>query len=182
MPSEQVVHCAPSECIAPAGPPMSGGVMQHVASLAKRGEVAGHVLAEIVVEMGVGQHHMRDGQLRIGSEAREPWLAGLDHLKRGQPPHAPPLTIAPASALLVPPPAIAQVGDPLAVWPAAALAATLSAIKANDCGKLAPVEGIEPAVYGSDRHGGTCAARDDASKEVRRRSDSSSVQNSSVAI
>ena len=57
-------------------------------------------------------------------------------------------------ALLIEPASVTEVDDVMTVWASTSLAAALRALKADNGGKLAPVDRIEPALLRADRHGG----------------------------
>lgn len=110
---------------------MLGRMVEHVAALAKRGQVAGPVVRRVVVEMSARQDHPRHRQLRPRSQASQPGLAGFEQDGWRQPSHPPTLAAAPGFALLVPPRAIAQVHDRLTMWPTTTLTAALGTSKAD---------------------------------------------------
>lgn len=61
---KQVAFGSTVEGVAPARPAMLGCVVEHMAALAKRGEIPRSVTTRIVSEMAAGQHHTRDRQPR----------------------------------------------------------------------------------------------------------------------
>lgn len=133
----QVAQRPVAEAIPPALPAMLGRVVQHVAPLAQRREVRGRVITRIVIEMRAGQH-----------DPRHP------HLRQRNPQRRDPATLgrSPASPLAIPPTPVAQMRHALQMRTTAALATTTRAVKADRCGQLRPVDRIEPAVFGTDRH------------------------------
>ena len=63
-----------------------------------------------------------------------------------------PLLVALGAQLTVPPAAIRETVDLLPVWPPTPLAAATSPPKADHGRELRPVDGVEEAVLGPDRH------------------------------
>jgi hypothetical protein len=134
---EEIANGAEAKHVPPALPAMFLRVVQHVATLTKRSEVGGIVVARVVVQMSAGQDN-------IG----RPHRSKSEILHR----YASAIFSAPASIASIPPPSIAKVRDTLKVWPLAALAARLSAAKADCLRQLRPVDRVKPAVLGTDRH------------------------------
>ena len=116
-------------------------VVDHVAALAEGREVGVRVVSGVVVSMSRGRHDVRHPH--PGHEIVEARRAG-DRL---------PLLIALGAQLTVPPAAIRETVDFLPVWPSAPLAAAASPPKADHRRELRPVDGVEEAVLGPDRHG-----------------------------
>ena len=54
----QVAQRAKAKDVPPALPAMFGRVVEHVAALAQGGQIGGHVVARIMVEMRAGEHHI----------------------------------------------------------------------------------------------------------------------------
>ena len=138
--------------LAPPSPAVLLAVVEHVTSLAECGEVARPVVARVMVEMRAGQNHVGDRETRGRGDAGEVGLPLLEHMRWRQLAHPPAMTVTPGATLGVPPGAVAQVRDVLAVGAAAVLAAALSPGEADDIREFAPVDGIKPAVLGRDRH------------------------------
>ena len=138
-PREQVAQ-GPSHSIREPPPsPVLFAVMQDVTSLAERGEVPWAVVRRIVIEMGGCQNHAgRAGSGRVA--------LGL------QTPYRPSLAIAPCVPFFVPPTAVSEVLDRLAVRPAAMLAPSLGTPEPDRGRQLAPVDRIKPAMLTADRH------------------------------
>ena len=114
-------------------------VVDHVAALAEGREVGVGIVRRVVVPVGCGQHH--------------PGSAGTaeDVSLRSDPdPPAPP--VAPPAGVSVPPAAVAEVVDYLPMRPPAALAAASSPAEPDQRRELRPVDGVEEAVLGPDRH------------------------------
>ena len=119
-------------------------VVDHVAALAEGCEVGVCVVGRVVIAMGGCQDDMG-----LASAAED-----ID--ARPDPDPAPP-SIAPTAGLSVPPTPIAEVVDHLPVRSPTALAAALRPTKADRHRQLAPVDRVEEAVLGPDRHGaGLC--------------------------
>ena len=156
---EQVAEGAEPEHLAPPTPSVLLAIVEHVTPLAERGEVAGPVVAWVVVQMRAGQDHAGDGETRGRAMPVRVGLSCLKHLRWWQPAHPPAAAITPGAALGIPPGAVAQVRDVLPMQAAAALAAALGASEADDMGQLAPVDGVIPAVLRSDRHDGSLSHR-----------------------
>lgn len=128
--------------------------MDHVATLAERGEVARPVVARIVVEMRAGEHDARDEQPRRRLEPGEHELFALDRVGMPERADTPPPAIAPDAAIVIPPPAVAEVPDRAPMRTGAMLAAAPGAAEPDEARQLAPVDRVQPAVLGRDRHEG----------------------------
>src|SRR5436305_915879 len=90
--------------------------------------------------------------------AGEDDIGCLDSSQRKPLPLDPPAGVRPpAPRIGVPPPTISEMGDTALVRPCAALAPASGATEANPVRYLRPVDRIEPAVLGADRHGHLCA-------------------------
>ena len=148
---EQVAQGPPHSIREPPPSPVLFAVMQDVTSLAERGEVPWAVVRRIVIEMGGCQNH-------AGSAGSGRVALGL------QTPYRPSLAIAPCLPLLIPPAAVTEVLNRLAVGSAAMLAPALGAPEPDRGGKLTPVDRIEPAMLMTDRH---VASRRPADGNVR---------------
>ena len=151
---EQIAQRAPAKGVHPAPAPVFGRVMDHVAPLAERSEVARPVVARIVVEVRAGEHHARDEQLRRGLEPGEHELLALDRVGMPERAHATTVPVPPDPAIIVPPHAVAQVTDAPPVRTPAAFAPALGASEPDEARQLAPVDRVKPAMFGSDRHEG----------------------------
>src|SRR5690242_1339625 len=115
-------------------------VVDQMAALAERPQIAGAAIAWIVVEMGGGQDHPPDAHCRIVDDVRPSrWSAAI---------------ISPKASLVIEPAAVGELSDPLTMWPATLLAAASGAAEADRGADLRPVDGIEPTEFGADRHGG----------------------------
>ncbi len=113
-------------------------IVKHVAALAQRGEVDRHVVPRIVIEMRTGQNDI--GRADAGQ---------LEPVADRDPPTA---RRAPASRLGVPPSPVAEVRDEAAMRPRTMFAAGAGAAEPDRIRHLLPVDRIEPAVFGADRH------------------------------
>ncbi len=117
---------------------MLGRVMDHVATLAERSEVARRVVGRIMVQMRAREIDPRDADERQRARA---WRS-----------HPAPAPVAPLPAIGIPPAAVAQVEHVPTVRTSAMLAAALGAAEANQLRQLGPVDRVEPAMFGHDRH------------------------------
>ena len=116
-------------------------VVDHVAALAEGREVGVRVVRGVVIPMG--------------SSEDDPGSTGAseDVSPRSDPdPASPP--IAPPTSLSVPPAAISKVVDHPPVWPPAPLAAASRPPEPDHGRELRPVDGVEEALLGPDRHKG----------------------------
>jgi len=105
---EQVAERTAIMGVHPAPSTMLRSIMNHVAALAERRHPVECAVARIMIKVGTGQHHRRPGTVR-------------QNILRG-PSYAPPLAIAPAEPLPVPPSPVTQMEDFQAVGAAAMLA------------------------------------------------------------
>lgn len=113
-------------------------IVDHVAALAERREIILCAVRRIVIEMGAGQHDP------CRADEREDVVAG------GSNPASP--AIAPDTTARIPPPPVAQMYDDLPMRSVAMVAAPLGAREAHELRQFAPVDRIEPAMFGADRH------------------------------
>jgi len=123
-----------------------------MAALAEGGEIGIGVVGGVVVAMGRGQNHPGPAH---GPE--DVHSTGLDA-------HPPPAPVAPGGRVRIPPSPVAEVDYRPPVRSPAALAASLSAPEPDYGRELGPVDRVEEAVLGPDRHGD----RDTGSKRDRR--------------
>ena len=114
-------------------------VVDHVAALAEGREIGVGVVRGVVITMGRRQHHPRP------TDPTEDVSFCTD-----PDPAFPP--IAPPTGIRVPPATIAQMVDHPPVWPPAALAATFRPPEPDYGRELRPVDRVEEAVLGPDRH------------------------------
>jgi len=135
---EQVADRAAVVRVHPAPAPMLGAVMDHVTTLAERGELVERAVAGVVVEVGAGQHHRRPGAVSQDVAGRSL--------------HPPALAVAPVQPPPIPPAAVAEVEDAFPVRAAAMLAAPAGAHEADVMGQLRPVDRVEEDMLGPDRH------------------------------
>lgn len=168
-PKEQVAQSATAQVGQPAAAQMFGPVVQQVASLAPCREIAVGVQAGVVRPMAGRQD--RQGQPRraqIGAVAhrlaasRAPETVSRVEDSRQQLPHRPAAIIAPQAVLRIVPCASIDAGDDAAVRTAARLAAARCTAEADRGRKLRPVDRVEVAVFGADRHGPATLARQQA--------------------
>ena len=124
----------------PAPTLMLRAVVQHVAALAEGLQVRGSVVGWVVIEMRAGQDHAR----RPDSPLPQP--------QRGEPREWSAVSITPPLLVAIPPAPIAQVADHASVRAAAPFAFALRSSEADHGRKLGPVDGVEPAIAGMDRH------------------------------
>jgi hypothetical protein len=117
-------------------------VMEHMAALAERLEIARPVVGGVVIEMGGGQRHLCCGEGPVLDRRRSARNPG----KR------PALPVAPGCAFLIPPAAIAEVKDHAAVGSPASFATSLGPSEPDEGRELRPVNWIEPPVLRANRH------------------------------
>lgn len=115
------------------------GIMDDVASLAQGFEITQRAVARIMVEVRTGQHH-------FGCSNRRESDTTLDR-------HPLPAIRSPAMVAGIPPASVTEMGDPTKVRPTAMLTPGTGPLKPHVGRELVPVDRIEPAVFGSDRHG-----------------------------
>jgi len=113
-------------------------IVDHVAALAKRGQVAGRIVRWIMVEV-----RARDVNPCHAHDRRHP-VTGRAH------PPSPP--VAPMAAIGIPPSTVAEMEHPPTVWTPAMLASPLSAAEPDELRQLGPVDWIEPTMFRHDRH------------------------------
>lgn len=142
-PQEQVAYCFSQTVGQPALAQMLHLVVENMAALAERLEVLRIVVTRVVIEVRAGQIHTGGLNHCVGGQAFQ-----RRQFERTS------LTVAPGLRSLIPPAAIAQVNDQLAVRPAASLAAASGPPEADHVGQLRPVDRVEKAVLRADRHGG----------------------------
>jgi hypothetical protein len=114
-------------------------VVDHMAALAEGSEVGVSVVRGVVIAMGSGKNDPRSSSL---TEDVDPCC---------DPDPSPP-AVTPASDICVPPAAIAEVVDHPPVRPSAALTAASRSPEPDRDRELRPVDGVEEAVLGPDRH------------------------------
>ena len=138
-PAEQVAERLPSEQCPPASPLMLWPVVDHVAPLAEGREVGVRVVRGVVIPVGSGQNDpgLPDAAEDVG-------------LCRNPDPPAPP--VAPSAGIRVPPAAIAKVVDHPPVRSPAALTAAFRPAETDHGRELGPVDRVEEAMLGPDRH------------------------------
>ena len=149
---EQVPGGPAAVRVAPPGPAVLGRVVQHVAALAERGEVARPIATRIVAEMAACQDHPGNRQAGNGTEAVQAWLPCLERIGRGQAAHSPAAPVAPTTALGVPPPPVAQVDHRPAVWPPTTLARALRTLEPDMARDLGPIDRVKPTGLRRNRH------------------------------
>ena len=105
--------------------------------------------------MGAGKADPGDGERRIVGEFDQTKL--VEQGRGGRCRQARQTTsaiVAPDAGIVVEPAAVAEVNDVASVRPATAFAASFGTVEPDHGGQLAPVDRIEPAHGGTDRHGG----------------------------
>ena len=117
---------------------MFGRVVDHMAPLAEGREIARPVARRVMVQVRARDRNARRSHQREEVVARHA--------------NPTPTAVAPAAAPRIPPAAIAQVRDRLAMRTIAMLAAPLGAVEPNEVRQLEPVDRIESAMFGTDRH------------------------------
>lgn len=130
---------------------MLGCVVDHVASLAERGEVARPVVSRVMVQVSAGQHDAGH-TWTWWVYARQYELDGQKIGQGCQSSDTPALSIAPSRAVLVPPSSVTQVDDLSTMRSLAVFATPLRPAKADQVRQLGPVDRIKPAVFRRDRH------------------------------
>ena len=121
-------------------------VVDHVASLAEGHEVGVCIVRGVVVPVRRGQHHPGPtGEAEDVGPRRDP-----------DPPASP---IKPEASIGVPPATISEVINHPPVRPSAALTAAPRPAGPDHGRELRPVDRVEEAVLGPDRHGGALCHR-----------------------
>jgi hypothetical protein len=117
---------------------MLGCIVDHVAALTERLEVRRRAIARIVIQVCAGQDDIRHPD-------------GRQH-KPGF--HGDPLAAVgpPAADIGIPPASVAEMDDTAQMRPTAPLALGTGTIEPDRLRQLPPVDRVEPAVLGSDRH------------------------------
>ena len=126
-------------------------IVNHVAPLAERSQVARGVVGRIMVEVSAGDIDPRDTDDR-----REVYRPDPD------PPSAP---VSPLPTIHVPPPSVAQVEYALTMRATAMLAPPIGAAEANGFRQLGPVDRVKPAMFGHDRHDDSMSQRERERKQ-----------------
>ena len=141
--SEQVPQRSPPEQRPPAPTAVLRPVVLQVAALVPRCEVPARVVGRVVVPMRRRQDD--SGGAQADRQVRE----------RRRSSKAPARPVAPGADLGVPPPPVPEMVDQAPMRPAATLTGAASAPEPDLARELRPVEGIEVAVLGPDRHSAT---------------------------
>lgn len=130
---------------------MLSRIVDDVAALAQSFEVAGRTVTWIMIKVCAGQHNFSssDGPQRYPTFDCQ----------------CLPTPRAPAVVLSIPPASISKMGHPTQVRPTTMLASRAGASKSNDCRKLFPIDWVEPAVFGTDRHSDSMSQVDREQKE-----------------
>ncbi|KAJ8137351.1 hypothetical protein OY671_009436, partial [Metschnikowia pulcherrima] len=155
---QEITQRASAIGVEPSPAPVFRRVMDHVAPLAQRGEVAGRVVGRIMVQVRARDKDPRDADDRRHTRAR-----------RSRTPSA---SVAPSAAISVPPAAIAQVEHPPTMRTSAMLAATLGAAEADQLRQFRPsVQSRtkaenQPAIRHPD-NGGTLARENAVRRSAR---------------
>ena len=138
--SEQIPEGPPHPIGHPSPAPVFLFVVQDVTPLAERREVSRMVVHRIVVEMRGREDNAR--------------LSGRRSSVRSlQARHGPSPAVPPGVPLFIPPSAVSEVLNRLAVGPVAMFAPALRTPKPDRGRQLAPVDRVEPAMLLADRHG-----------------------------
>ena len=121
---------------------MLGTIVRQVAALAKSGEVAQVVVAGIMVAVRARQNHT-SGTMTACDHALDQQRLLLSFAPgAGQPPRSFASTVAPVSALLIPPTPVVQTPHFPPVWTAAALAPSFRPPEPDQAGELGPVDRV----------------------------------------
>ena len=143
---EQVAKGSAPQVGEPPPPQMLRPVVQQVAALAPCGQIPVAVQAGVVRPMAGRQDRQRQPGLGQG---REP----------GRAPKRPTPAGAPLPGLGIVPRSLVQADDHLPVRPPAGLAAPAGPAEADRVRELRPVDRVEVAVFGADRHDAATLAR-----------------------
>ena len=136
---EKVSYRQAGPPVEPSLPQMVPPIVVEVTFLAKALEVAGSIVAGVVVEMGGRQN--RFGRSDAVKERGR--LGASQH---------PPSPAAPRPRFRVPPSPIAEVDHPAAMRAPALLTPPFRPAKPDGGGDLRPVNRVEPAILSADRH------------------------------
>ena len=138
---EQIAQGAAAQVGQAAPPAVLGPVVFEVAALAPGGQIRVAVAAGVVLAVAGGQdRHGQPGAGQIGDAAQDAAPAG-----------------APGTGLRIPPRPAVEADDDLPVRPRAAFAASPGPAEADHGRELGPVDRVEVAVFGADRHGSVLA-------------------------
>ena len=135
---ERVAQCPSKMGVHPPASPMLGGIVDQVASLAKRSQLFEATVAWIRMEMGARQNH------------RYP----LAHVKNivGRSTNSPALPVPPIPAFRVPPLSVTHVEDAFQMSPTTMLAAAFGTDKPNEVGDMQPIDRVQKNMLRTDRH------------------------------
>ena len=136
--SEEIAQRALIVGVQPAPTPMLGRVVDHVASLAERSQVARRIVSRIMVQVrarDIDPRHADDG----------------GHCGNGCA-HPPTAAVTPMPAIGIPPSAVTQMEYASPMRTPTMLAAPLGAAEPDQPRQLGPVDGVQPAMFGHDRH------------------------------
>ena len=135
---EQVAKCPTEMGIHPPASPMLGGIVDQVASLAKRSQLFEATVAWIRMEMGARQNHR----------------CPLAHVKNivGRSTNSPALPVPPIPAFRVPPLSVTHVEDAFQMSPTTMLAAAFGTDKPNEVGDMQPIDRVQKNMLRTDRH------------------------------
>lgn len=138
----QVAKRAQAKDVPPSLPAMLGRIVEHVAALAQCGEIARHVVPRIVIEMCTGQHHIG----RTNGRHVEP--------SPPLPPNCNPSATVrtPIPGIGIPPSPVTEMCDEAEMGSRAPFTARAGTIEADRVRQLLPIDWVEPAVLGADRH------------------------------
>ena len=135
---EEIAQRPPAMRVQPATTAMLGRIVDHVAALAQSCQLVEGAVAWIVVEVGAGQHHLG------------PLAACQDILGRAT--YAPTLRTPPVEPLRIPPPAISEMENTLAMRSPTMFANAPCPFEADEARDMLPVDRVEKDMFRSDRH------------------------------
>lgn len=134
--TEQIADCSSAQIGQPATAQMLGPIVLEVAALAPGGEIRIAVATGVVLTMAGRQYWHRQSRAR----------------QIGRAPHRPPSVRPPGAGLRIVPAPVVEADDDVPVRPTALLAAAARSFEADHRRELRPVERIEEAEFGADRH------------------------------
>lgn len=135
---EEIAQRPPAMRIQPATTAMLGRIVDHVAALAQGCQLIEGAVTGIVVEVRAGQHHLG------------PLAANKNIL--GWTTYAPPLRTPPVEPIRIPPPAISEMEDALAMRPPTMLANAPCPFETDEARDMLPVDRVKKDMLGADRH------------------------------
>jgi hypothetical protein len=145
-PHKQIAQRPQPESILPTPSAMFDGIVNHVAALAQCSQIALVIVGWIVVEVSASEENAGRVCLQDQRANRSDRAAA----------------VAPLQRVFIPPHAIAEMFYVMPMRPTAMVALSFGARKANPVRQLQPVDRVEPAMFGADRH------RDDLNHGLRK--------------